>query len=154
MDQQENNQQNAVADWELPTEFLSSRLDYNDNTKVYEFGDNYLKFFNFQTTVPPDTEEEKKEQEQAMRNQVKLGILREEHIQSLSYPTELQIMVSPVVITVLNGKSLINKVEENKKLNTIIDSILHKTPTVNKKVGRNDPCPCGSGKKYKICHGR
>jgi preprotein translocase subunit SecA len=23
-----------------------------------------------------------------------------------------------------------------------------------KKVGRNDPCPCGSGKKYKKCHGR
>jgi len=23
-----------------------------------------------------------------------------------------------------------------------------------KKVGRNDPCPCGSGKKYKQCHGR
>ena len=21
-------------------------------------------------------------------------------------------------------------------------------------VGRNDPCPCGSGKKYKYCHGR
>jgi len=25
---------------------------------------------------------------------------------------------------------------------------------VEKKVGRNDPCPCGSGKKYKACHGR
>jgi len=24
---------------------------------------------------------------------------------------------------------------------------------VEKKVGRNDPCPCGSGKKYKACHG-
>jgi preprotein translocase subunit SecA len=23
----------------------------------------------------------------------------------------------------------------------------------NKKIGRNDPCPCGSGKKYKQCHG-
>jgi preprotein translocase subunit SecA len=23
-----------------------------------------------------------------------------------------------------------------------------------KKVGRNDPCPCGSGKKYKKCCGR
>jgi preprotein translocase subunit SecA len=23
----------------------------------------------------------------------------------------------------------------------------------NRKVGRNDPCPCGSGKKYKKCHG-
>jgi preprotein translocase subunit SecA len=29
-------------------------------------------------------------------------------------------------------------------------------PAVNKdvKVGRNDPCPCGSGKKYKKCHGQ
>jgi len=25
---------------------------------------------------------------------------------------------------------------------------------VEEKVGRNDPCPCGSGKKYKNCHGR
>lgn len=23
-----------------------------------------------------------------------------------------------------------------------------------KGVGRNDPCPCGSGKKFKYCHGR
>ena len=23
-----------------------------------------------------------------------------------------------------------------------------------KKVGRNEPCPCGSGKKYKVCHGK
>jgi preprotein translocase subunit SecA len=22
------------------------------------------------------------------------------------------------------------------------------------RVGRNDPCPCGSGKKFKLCHGR
>jgi preprotein translocase subunit SecA len=22
------------------------------------------------------------------------------------------------------------------------------------KIGRNDPCPCGSGKKYKQCHGK
>ncbi len=30
-------------------------------------------------------------------------------------------------------------------------------PTVKRegpKVGRNDPCPCGSGRKYKSCHGR
>jgi len=25
---------------------------------------------------------------------------------------------------------------------------------VERKVGRNDPCPCGSGKKYKQCHGK
>jgi preprotein translocase subunit SecA len=28
-----------------------------------------------------------------------------------------------------------------------------KQVTVGQKVGRNDPCPCGSGKKYKKCHG-
>ncbi|BCJ97771.1 SEC-C metal-binding domain-containing protein [Anaerocolumna chitinilytica] len=34
---------------------------------------------------------------------------------------------------------------EQKKANTIVKE---------KKVGRNDPCPCGSGKKYKFCCGR
>ena len=29
-----------------------------------------------------------------------------------------------------------------------------KKPIRKKKIGRNDPCPCGSGKKYKHCHGR
>jgi uncharacterized protein len=31
------------------------------------------------------------------------------------------------------------------------------TPTLRRegpKVGRNDPCPCGSGRKFKQCHGR
>ena len=23
-----------------------------------------------------------------------------------------------------------------------------------RKIGRNDPCPCGSGKRYKFCHGK
>ena len=30
----------------------------------------------------------------------------------------------------------------------------NKTVRKGKKVGRNDPCPCGSGKKYKKCCGR
>ena len=33
---------------------------------------------------------------------------------------------------------------------------LKSTPKVNekKKIGRNDPCPCGSGRKYKQCCGK
>ncbi|APZ92353.1 preprotein translocase subunit SecA [Fuerstiella marisgermanici] len=34
--------------------------------------------------------------------------------------------------------------------NKAIDPIINDQP----KVGRNDPCPCGSGKKYKKCHGK
>ena len=30
---------------------------------------------------------------------------------------------------------------------------LIKSPLGKKKPGRNDPCPCGSGQKYKRCHG-
>ncbi len=30
----------------------------------------------------------------------------------------------------------------------------HQPVKVEKKIGRNDPCPCGSGKKYKNCHGK
>ncbi len=36
------------------------------------------------------------------------------------------------------------------------DEAPKKKPTViarSEKIGRNDPCPCGSGKKYKFCHG-
>jgi uncharacterized protein YchJ len=41
-----------------------------------------------------------------------------------------------------------------------IDFVKQKPATIEvdgkilKKVGRNDPCPCGSGKKYKRCHGK
>ena len=34
------------------------------------------------------------------------------------------------------------------------DNTLKKQPVKVTKVGRNDPCPCGSGKKYKHCHGK
>jgi uncharacterized protein YecA (UPF0149 family) len=38
------------------------------------------------------------------------------------------------------------------------EKLLKKTPKVDpihkdKEIGRNDPCPCGSGKKYKKCCG-
>jgi len=36
------------------------------------------------------------------------------------------------------------------------ESATSKTPFVReqRKIGRNEPCPCGSGKKYKLCHGK
>jgi yecA family protein len=42
--------------------------------------------------------------------------------------------------------------EERNKVSRLSSS--SSTVTHNKKVGRNDPCPCGSGKKYKHCHGK
>ena len=54
-----------------------------------------------------------------------------------------------------------NKTEEAmRQAATAASSAGHSAPKVEtfvrteKKIGRNDPCPCGSGKKYKQCHGR
>ncbi|MDA8695263.1 preprotein translocase subunit SecA, partial [Alphaproteobacteria bacterium] len=50
------------------------------------------------------------------------------------------------MVLVLNNMNITNqssKKNEDENLN-------NPTP---KKIGRNDPCPCGSGKKYKQCHG-
>jgi len=33
------------------------------------------------------------------------------------------------------------------------EDAMPKTPIASQKIGRNEPCPCGSGKKYKHCHG-
>ncbi len=53
-----------------------------------------------------------------------------------------------VLKTIFNIELLSNendKAEENNNKNT--------RRIISKKVGRNEPCPCGSGKKYKQCHG-
>ena len=45
----------------------------------------------------------------------------------------------------MNGNGSDQQQEQPKKLEPI---------RVGAKIGRNDPCPCGSGKKYKNCHGK
>ena len=46
-------------------------------------------------------------------------------------------------------------VQDEHRHQTQINEPLHR-PSSNEhsEIGRNDPCPCGSGKKYKKCHGR
>ena len=34
----------------------------------------------------------------------------------------------------------------------LLDRLLGRPPESARKLGRNDPCWCGSGKKYKRCH--
>jgi preprotein translocase subunit SecA len=43
--------------------------------------------------------------------------------------------------------------QENRKTPEVVATELKMSPQELAKVGRNDPCPCGSGKKYKKCHG-
>ncbi len=44
-------------------------------------------------------------------------------------------------------------VKENDQWLYVDGEILESPPAISDKVGRNDPCPCGSGKKFKKCCG-
>ena len=48
--------------------------------------------------------------------------------------------------------------ERHPELFKLMEEIFDQTPMIKakataEKIGRNDPCPCGSGEKYKSCHG-
>jgi SWIM/SEC-C metal-binding protein len=54
-----------------------------------------------------------------------------------------------------NWKYTIELTPDNPEDITDLEILLNpiKTKIAEKKVGRNEPCPCGSGKKYKKCCG-
>lgn len=49
---------------------------------------------------------------------------------------------------------IIERPEERKMVTNQSEDTVKKPVHVGQKIGRNDPCPCGSGKKYKKCCGR
>lgn len=60
-------------------------------------------------------------------------------------------------IFVDDTRHLINSfmlVKDDTRYDEKLENIKNKLPTPKIKVGRNNSCPCGSGKKYKKCHGR
>ena len=54
----------------------------------------------------------------------------------------------------LYGLKAWNKVLEDDKMKEITREYREANIAHSNKIGRNDPCPCGSGKKYKNCCGR
>ena len=55
----------------------------------------------------------------------------------------------------LNFQGAAKEMDKQARANDNFDLVHEKAKDESgHKVGRNDPCPCGSGKKYKFCHGR
>ena len=66
---------------------------------------------------------------------------------SFSAFNQLIYEIQKQIVLVLNNMNIQNQPEDNQT------KPIEPLP-INKKVGRNDPCPCGSGKKYKHCCGK
>lgn len=60
------------------------------------------------------------------------------------------IRVLPNIVPVMNAVPVENPVAPKEHSSPQVISQV----TAGQKVGRNDPCPCGSGKKFKVCHGK
>ena len=69
--------------------------------------------------------------------------------ESFDYFDEMLSNQNQRVLKTLFGIELINEKQKNN------NEVIKKQPNriITKKIGRNDECPCGSGKKYKTCHG-
>ena len=66
---------------------------------------------------------------------------------SFSAFNQLIYEIQKQIVLVLNNMNIQSQSNDNQI--KLTDS-----QPINKKVGRNDPCPCGSEKKYKHCHGK
>ncbi len=69
--------------------------------------------------------------------------------ESFNYFDEMLSNQNQRVLKTLFGISLVQESQKNN------DTNIKKQPNriIAKKIGRNELCPCGSGKKYKVCHG-
>lgn len=65
------------------------------------------------------------------------------------------ITLGDLAITSAEGKTALSfRIPSIEKIDFVAKSRKPRKPATSEKVGRNEPCPCGSGKKYKLCHGR
>jgi uncharacterized protein YecA (UPF0149 family) len=156
-------------EWQLPIDFLDSKTYLKHTIPMYEVPDNFIKLFNFQSSVPQETPEENEEKNKAILEQVKLGIIQVQQVPQNQFNSaytqfhpDLKVSATTAKITMLNGQPISlppTPIPHNDFINAFCKKpiITNKNLNLfgnNKKVGKNEKCPCGSGKKYKVCHGR
>ena len=70
------------------------------------------------------------------------------------YPSEAYVPMKKAKFKGPLGKELKKMTQEMQWIVDMMKAQTAKSPDANQKIGRNAPCPCGSGLKYKKCCGR
>jgi len=65
-----------------------------------------------------------------------------------------RVELSSLLTSNYNGDDLPTYERQDQILSLLNYCFINRAPWGDKKIGRNDPCPCGSGKKYKNCCGK
>ncbi len=100
---------------------------------IYELSEEVSSFLSKGTLVMPENQQMQQAREQKRTDMSKM---------SMSRPGA----ASPADGEAARSRAAAEGVSQPARQETV--------KRTQKKVGRNDPCPCGSGKKYKQCHGR
>ncbi len=120
----------------------------------------YLFFLRFETGAPPDLpfrtddeeyEEEDDEHEVSANGAVHNGAQAEQERQQQAAQAAAQISAQDLTRNIQRKKE--RELAELSFAGGDTTTTATKTVVKGKKVGRNEPCPCGSSKKYKNCHG-
>lgn len=139
--------------WELSPEQLNSCSGIDEEEgEPLEKSPQWFHY-NDKTSLSGDTEQEKKEMQQAIQEQAKLGIIK---LKQNKNPTP-KLQTSLFNPKIDSFKQSLKESPNNIK-NTSVNKYRPKIKDMRtgkvRKIGPNDPCPCGSGKKFKKCHGR
>ena len=74
---------------------------------------------------------------------------------SIKYETIKMLQVIQFTAAEEEAEALVEQREVQKRQDEMNRQLSHEeSPVMDKKIARNDPCPCGSGKKYKSCCGK
>jgi len=74
---------------------------------------------------------------------------------SIKYETIKMLQIIQFTAAEEEAEALVEQREIQKRQDEMNRQLSHdESPVMDKKIARNDPCPCGSGKKYKSCCGK
>ncbi|MDR2976661.1 MAG: preprotein translocase subunit SecA [Streptococcaceae bacterium] len=132
---------------------------YAQNTPIVEYQEESFKLFNamigaieFEITrlmMKAQIHDPQQQQQRQVYTQVEA--LRAEALQQqLQAQAQLQQMNQE---TMTIGQQMQQEIQP-QQMRAVQPEVLDGSKLDFSKVGRNDPCPCGSGKKFKNCHGR
>jgi len=139
---------NKNSVWELDEDQLTSEsgpdVDIGDNIEKE------IQWFKFALPNMGETQIEAQERKIAQREQLEAGILKQKMPNYTINPTQNN--KSDMQRFIKSLKQDPNGTINNNKL--FRPKVIDKRTGKKKKLGPNDKCPCGSGKKFKKCHGR
>ena len=154
----ENQTQESFKDFwkeysEAETKIYSDILDHPDEPmegKLGELAESYgvrpVIFMGFLDGINDSIEEKNDLTDWDEESEVSLKIVPEELFYNMLKADADYLYSLPQWETILGEEKMTELAKKYKQSRTV----RRETP----KVGRNDPCPCGSGKKYKHCCGR